>query len=125
MSVGYLPNVFDMLNVRDLALIAQARQHCSQLVVGVFSDDFAERLLGRRPVVPMAERVAMVSHVRGVDAVVVHDGVSPAPERDVAFFVHGDVPFLGHGPTRMLRPRREHPEDAGRSAVEPTPAKAV
>ena len=125
MSVGYLPNAFDMLNVRDLALITQARQHCSQLVIGVFSDDFAERLLGRRPVVPMADRVAMVSHVRGVDAVVVHDGVSPAPERDVAFSVHGDVPFLGRGPTRMLRSRRELPEDAGGAALEVTQAETV
>jgi len=107
MSVGYLPNMFDLINIRDLDLIDQAKLHCSRLVVGVFSDDFAERRLGRRPVVPTAERMALVAHVRGVDEVVLHDEESGTPAHDVSFSVAGDGPLPEAGKTWVLRPRRE------------------
>ena len=73
MTVGYLADSFDMINVRDLDLVAQARALCSRLVVGVFTDAYTEQLLGRRPIVPFAERLLIVRHLRGVDDVVVHD----------------------------------------------------
>jgi Cytidylyltransferase-like len=72
MSVGYLAQAFDMINVRDLDLIAQASDQCARLVVGVYTDEYTEELYGRRPIIPLAERLALVSHVRGVDEVVVH-----------------------------------------------------
>jgi bifunctional ADP-heptose synthase (sugar kinase/adenylyltransferase) len=108
MSVGYLPNAFDLINVRDLDLIAQATMHCSRLVVGVFTDDFAEQLLGRRPVVPMVERMALVAHIRGVDQVVEHDGSSLVVQPDVRIFsVAGDVALPGVGDTWLLQSTRE------------------
>ena len=76
MTVGYLADAFDLLNVRDLDLIAQARAQCSRLVVGVFTDEYTEQLLGRPPVIPFAERLLIVQHVRGVDDVVVHDAAN-------------------------------------------------
>lgn len=75
MNIGYLPSCFDLINVRDLDLVSQAAARCTRLVVGVLTDELAERLTGRRPVVPLAERIALVSHVRGVEEVVVHDDV--------------------------------------------------
>ncbi len=108
MTVGYLANVFDLLNVRDLDLIAQAGRHSSRLVVGVFSDDFAELQFGRRPVVPMAERVALVSHVRGVHEVVTHDETTIAADRAARVFaVAGDPPLRHAGETWLLTPDRE------------------
>ena len=44
MSVGYLADSFDLINVRDLDLIAQARARCARLVVGVFTDEYVERV---------------------------------------------------------------------------------
>ncbi len=108
MIVGYLANAFDLLNVRDLDLIAQARQHCSRLVVGVLSDDFAELLYGRRPVVPMVERVALVSQVRGVHEVVVHDDTTRAADLGSRVFaVADDAPMHHFAQTWLLTPTRE------------------
>jgi bifunctional ADP-heptose synthase (sugar kinase/adenylyltransferase) len=119
MSVGYLPNAFDLINVRDLDLIDQARMHCSRLVVGVFTDDYAEQLLGRRPVVPMVERMALVAHVRGVDQVVEHDQTSPVVQPDVRLFaVAGDVPLPGAGGTWLLQPTRETASVSLREALQ-------
>jgi bifunctional ADP-heptose synthase (sugar kinase/adenylyltransferase) len=73
MTVGYLADSFDMINVRDLDLVAQARALCSRLVVGVFTDEYAEQLLGRRPIVPFAERLLIIRHLRGVDDAVEHN----------------------------------------------------
>lgn len=88
MSVGYLALSCDLINVGDLDLIAQARERCARLVVGVFSDEFAEEHTGRRPVIPHAERAALVRHVRGVDEVVIHDASGRGiPEAAQVFFV--------------------------------------
>ncbi|GAA3608742.1 hypothetical protein [Microlunatus ginsengisoli] len=85
--VGYLAHSFDLINVHDLDLIAQARQHCSRLVVGVYSDEFVLASTGRQPVIPLVERLALVSHVRGVDEAIVH-GTDAAPSGpDVVIFV--------------------------------------
>ncbi len=75
MSLGYLACSFDLLNVGHLDLIAQARQLCDRLIVGVYTDEAIERADGRPPVTPLAERTALIGHVRGVDEVVVHDAV--------------------------------------------------
>ena len=73
MIAGYLPHGFDLFSVADLSLVDQARSHCDHLVVGVLTDEDIEARTGRRPVVPLSERLDIVSHVRGVDRVVVHD----------------------------------------------------
>lgn len=44
MSVGCLADSFDLINVGDLDLIAQAGARCSRLVVGVFTDEYTEKL---------------------------------------------------------------------------------
>src|SRR5262249_30749998 len=41
---------------------------CDYLVAGVVSDEMAERAKGRRPVIPLVERLEIVRSVRYVDA---------------------------------------------------------
>lgn len=72
MTYGYLACSFDLLNVRHLDLIAQASTSCDRLVVGVLTDEHAEALHGRRPVVPLRERLDLIRHVRSVAEVIVH-----------------------------------------------------
>ena len=93
MSVGYLAGLFDLVNVRDLDLINQARAGCARLVLGVFTDEYVETVSGRRPVVPLEERMTLLRHVRGVAAVVPDDGSagSRSTVPDV-WFVAGDRP---------------------------------
>jgi glycerol-3-phosphate cytidylyltransferase-like family protein len=75
-----------LINVHDLDLIAQARRLCDRLVLGVYSDELVLSTTGRPPVVPLAERLALVSHVRGVaDAVVHTPDARPAGPEVVVF----------------------------------------
>lgn len=85
MSVGYLVHGFDLLNVGDLDLIAQAGSRCTRLVAGVLTDDQVRQLYGRPPVVPLPERMALVQRVRGVAEVRAHGGGVDLPDRAIVF----------------------------------------
>lgn len=73
MQYGYLACALDMLNVRDLDLIAQARALCDVLVVGVLTDDDILACTGRVPVIGVEERLILATHLRGVDQAVIHN----------------------------------------------------
>ena len=68
---GYVPGIFDMFHIGHLNILRNARLHCDRLIAGVVSDEMAERAKGRRPVVPLVERLEIVRAVRHVDEVVV------------------------------------------------------
>lgn len=70
MLTGYVPGGFDMLHIGHLNILSSAASHCDRLVVGVATDESLERMKGRRPIVPHAERMALVGALRMVDAVV-------------------------------------------------------
>ena len=65
--VGYVPGGFDMLHVGHINILTAARERCSHLVVGVATDESLERMKGRLPVVPHAERMKLVEALRFVD----------------------------------------------------------
>lgn len=118
-STGYLANSFDLVNVRDLDLIQQARRFCSRLVIGVFTDDFAENRLGRRPLVPTSERMVLVSHLRGVDEVVEHDSdFLDLSGYSVVFAVVGD-PVPHFRDVTLLLPSRQTASVVLREALQP------
>ena len=70
MIIGYTTGVFDMFHVGHLNLIARAREQCDRLIVGVSTDDVVLDYKGHAPIVPFAERVAIVKAIRYVDEVV-------------------------------------------------------
>ncbi|MGA9101267.1 adenylyltransferase/cytidyltransferase family protein [Aeromicrobium sp.] len=70
-DVGYASGVFDMFHVGHLNLLRRARAHCRQLVVGVASDEYVERLKGYPPVVPCDERIDIITALGIVDQVVI------------------------------------------------------
>src|SRR3954453_1737598 len=65
--VGYAPGVYDLFHVGHLNILRHARSQCDYLVAGVVSDEMAELAKGRRPVVPLVERLEIVRAVRYVD----------------------------------------------------------
>lgn len=125
MTVGYLADSFDLINVRDLDLIAQARARCTRLVVGVFTDDYAERVAGVRPVVPLVERMAVLQHLRGVDQVVVHDSDSDAFTADQVVFAAQDGPLATEESALVLTPARTSASAILRNALSATDREAV
>lgn len=69
LRVGYAPGVYDLFHVGHLNILRTAKQHCDVLIAGVVSDEMAERAKGRRPVVPLSERIEIVRHISFVDRV--------------------------------------------------------
>ncbi len=69
--VGYASGVFDMFHVGHLNILKRAREHCTTLVVGVGSDEYVEALKGTAPVVPLDERLEIISALRVVDEVLI------------------------------------------------------
>jgi phosphopantetheine adenylyltransferase len=126
-SIGYLAQSFDLINVRDLDLISQANEHCSRLVVGVYTDEYAQEVYGRRPVVPLTERVALVRHVRGVDEVVVHGDSEFEPGDDtIVFAVDGSLVMTADTTVVALESRRYSDSAVLREALESAePGEAV
>ncbi|WP_375426348.1 adenylyltransferase/cytidyltransferase family protein [uncultured Friedmanniella sp.] len=122
MVVGYLLGTFDMLNIADLDVIAQARSRSSRLVLGVHTDEAARLLAGLPPVVPLEERLTLLRHVRGVDEVVVHEQTEAAASAAAVFTVRADD---GGPDAELLTPRRVSTSAVLRRALEPGAAEDV
>lgn len=67
--VGYAGGAFDLFHVGHLNLLRHARNQCDHLVAGVVSDEMLELTKGIRPIVPLAERLEIVSAISFVDEV--------------------------------------------------------
>jgi glycerol-3-phosphate cytidylyltransferase len=92
-GVGYASGVFDMFHVGHLNILRRARQHCETLVVGVGSDEYVEALKGRAPVVPLVERLDIISALGIVDEVIIdhsEDKVLAWQERNFDVIFKGD-----------------------------------
>lgn len=70
---AYVGGTFDTLHRGHLALFANARRIARELCVSVNTDEFAARYK-RIPMMPLADRIAVLSQLRCVDQVVVNVG---------------------------------------------------
>ena len=68
--VGYAPGVYDLFHIGHLNILKHARANCDYLIAGVVSDEMALLAKGKAPVVPLAERLEIVSHIKFVDEAV-------------------------------------------------------
>jgi len=68
--VGYAPGAYDLFHVGHLNILKHAKRRCDYLIAGVVADDMLELTKGRRPIVPLAERMEIVRHISYVDEVV-------------------------------------------------------
>jgi glycerol-3-phosphate cytidylyltransferase len=71
--IGYAPGVYDMFHIGHLNILRNSRLACDYLIAGVVSDDLSRRAKGKSPVIPLAERLEIVSSVRYVDEAVAED----------------------------------------------------
>jgi glycerol-3-phosphate cytidylyltransferase len=71
--IGYAPGVYDMFHVGHLNILRNSRLACDYLIAGVVSDDLSRRAKGKSPVIPLAERLEIVSSIRYVDEAVEED----------------------------------------------------
>lgn len=89
----YVDMVGDLFHPGHVALLRAARQFGDHLIVGVLSDEVVASYK-RRPVMTLAERVAVIEACRYVDEVLPDAPYRVTPEfldeRDIALVVHGD-----------------------------------
>ncbi|KQS61077.1 cytidyltransferase [Geodermatophilus sp. Leaf369] len=67
--IGYAPGAYDLFHIGHLNILKHAADNCDLLIAGVVSDEMLAQAKGRRPVVPLAERMEIVANLRFVDAV--------------------------------------------------------
>jgi glycerol-3-phosphate cytidylyltransferase len=65
--VGYAAGAFDLFHVGHLNILKHAKSQCDYLIAGVVSDEMLRVTKGIIPVVPLAERLEIVRHIRFVD----------------------------------------------------------
>ncbi len=70
LRIGYAPGAYDLFHVGHLNILRHAKSECDYLIAGVVSDDMLELTKGRRPVIPLAERLEIISHISFVDEAV-------------------------------------------------------
>lgn len=68
--IGYTTGVYDMFHIGHLNVIRRAKEKCDYLIVGVSTDELVQQVKGKKPVIPFAERSAIVSAIKYVDLVV-------------------------------------------------------
>lgn len=91
-KIGYTTGVFDMFHIGHLNILRRAKEQCEHLIVGVSTDDVVESYKHHLPVIPYADRAAIVSAIQYVDKVV--------PQKSMDKFdawreLHFDVMFHG------------------------------
>ncbi len=69
-KIGYTTGVFDMFHIGHLNILRKAKELCEYLIVGVSTDEVVETYKHKKPIIPFAERVAIVESIKYVDKVV-------------------------------------------------------
>ncbi len=68
--IGYTTGVYDMFHIGHLNILRRAKERCDYLIVGVSTDDLVKKDKNKTPIIPLAERMEIVSAIKYVDEVV-------------------------------------------------------
>jgi len=90
-KVGYVTGTFDLFHVGHLRLLQAAKALCEILIVGVQTDESAERHKGK-PVIPFEQRIEIVRGLRIADVVIAQDDIDKVAAHDCLRF---DALFAG------------------------------
>jgi glycerol-3-phosphate cytidylyltransferase len=70
MIIGYTSGVFDLFHIGHLNILRNAKNNCDYLIVGITTDELAEKRKGKKPIIPFSERIEIVKNLKFVDMVV-------------------------------------------------------
>lgn len=92
-KIGYTTGVFDLFHIGHLNVLRNAKAYCDHLIVGVSTDEVVESYKHKKPIVPFAERMAIVGAIKYVDEVVPQTSMDKRAAWDMLHFdalFHGD-----------------------------------
>jgi len=69
-KIGYVPGAFDLFHIGHLNLLRNSKTRCEYLIAGVLTDELIVHFKGKNPVIPFAQRAAIVESIKYVDRVV-------------------------------------------------------
>ena len=73
MIVGYTTGVYDMFHIGHLNILKRAKEQCDYLIVGVSTDELVQHDKNKTPIIPFADRCAIVESIKYVDKVVAQE----------------------------------------------------
>ena len=76
MVIGYTTGVYDMFHVGHLNILKRAKAQCDRLIVGVSTDELVQQEKNKTPIIPFADRCAIIEAIKYVDEVV------PQPDKN-------------------------------------------
>ena len=89
---GYTSGVYDMFHIGHLNIFKNAKDYCDFLIVAVSTDELVHEYKNHYPIIPFAERKAIVESIKYVDAVVSQETM----DKKIAAIKYGiDVMFVG------------------------------
>jgi len=71
--IAYVGSTMDIPHAGHVYLLEQAKSMCDFLVVALNTDEFVERFKGKRPIMPLEDRMRVIGAMRMVDLVVVNE----------------------------------------------------
>lgn len=90
----YIGGTFDLFHKGHIELLKKAKKKADIVIVSLNTDEFNERYKGKKPIMTLDERIAVVSACKYVDIVDVNDGgedSTPAILRHKPdYILHGD-----------------------------------
>ena len=97
-KIGYVPGVFDLFHVGHLNLIRKSKEVSEYLIAGVLSDDLVMHFKGKKPVIPLEQRMEILAALKDVDEVI-EVNFSNTVKMDAWKQLHYDAYFSGsdHG----------------------------
>jgi len=108
--VGYAAGAYDLFHIGHLNLLRHAKSECDYLIAGVVADEMLVMNKNMSPMVPLSERLEIVSHIDFVDEAY----AETVPDKmDVWRALRFDVFFKGddwRGTEKGLRLEREFAE---------------
>ena len=92
MIIGYTQGTFDMFHIGHLNLIKHAKEKCDYLIVGVNTDELVKSYKNKNAIVPLEERMEIISAIKYVDKVVECETLD---KKDAFVKNHFDILFVG------------------------------
>ena len=64
---GYTAGAFDMFHIGHLKILREAKLYCSELIVGVTTDELLMDTKKLKPIIPFEERIEIIRSIKYVD----------------------------------------------------------